>query len=270
MDKDAAGWTFGICLFLAAALALGSGRAMSEGRKKPAAGATRSFLFVARIGSMVGGSTARSCTIYLNDAGLIQRADEETGGILHGLAEGAGDMSSFLREATEETSPPPAAPPANPPPIEHYAARIAITSLSPSGKYRADSYEVPATPPKIAALTRRVETDVRAHSLRAAPAGLYGRARRQLNFDPEIEKLHATFPADQLGSLPLLSSLVTQEMSLVRLGPSGEPGLLTKDLQIVPGRAVRVKVGDLVYVIQAYDFRGPEGRGGDLKRKECE
>lgn len=255
-----------IGLFVTAALVLSSRMAISLNDSQPAAGAGRSFLAVARVGSMAGGSTARSCTIYLNDAGRMQMADEETDGALHGLAEGSGETGPLLREMVLEGPAPPVSTPAQPlpPPTELYAARLAVTSLSARGHYRADSYESSTAPPKVVDLIRRIESDVRAHHLPAVPAGLYGRARRQLNFDPEIEKLHATFSPGQLGSLPMLSSLILQEMSLVRLGPPGEPGLLAKDLRIVPGRAVRVKIGDLVYVIQAYELRGQEGRKGEL------
>lgn len=236
-----------------------SGVAPSPEGSKPVPPTGRSFLAVAQVGSMVGGSAARACTIYLNDAGLVQMADEEAGGILHSLAEGTGDTAGFLREMSQETLAHQTAAPGNLQISEHWAARFAVTSLSPDGQYRAESYESSAVPPNIAELIRRLESKVRADHLPAAPAGLYGRARRQLNFDPEIEKLHATFAADQLSALPLLASLVTKEMSLVRLGASGNSAFLAKDLKIVPGRAARVKIGDLVYVIEAYELREPEG-----------
>jgi len=204
---------------------------------------------------MVGGATARSCTVYLNDAGLGQSADEETDGTLHSLAEGSGATSPLLSELSRQaTAREP--PPEGPLPLrEFYAARLVMTSLAEGGQYRVDSYESPAIPSGIADRALRIETSVRSFPLKAALPGLYGRARRQLNFEPGIDKLHATFTDDQLRALPVLSGLITKEMSLVRLGSSGEPGLLTKELTVTPRRAVRVKVGDLVYVIQAYELR---------------
>jgi hypothetical protein len=233
---------------------------MPEGRPEPAAGGGRSFLSIARIGSMVGGSTARSCTWYLDDAGLMQWADEETSGTLHALAEGHGDTRSLLRQMAQES--PELAPqaPSPAPPAEYYPAKIALTSLSPNGHYRAESYVATAVPQGVMDWVRAVESEVRARHFPVAPTGLYGRARRQINFDPDIEQLHATLTVAQLNSLPLLSALITREMSLVHLGSPGEPGLLAKDLQVLPGRSVRVKVGELVYLIQAYDFRGLQGR----------
>jgi hypothetical protein len=227
---------------------------------KPGAGTAQSFLFVARIGSMVGGGSARSCAFYLGKSGLLQMDDEETDGTLHALSEGQGGAGSLLEEGAK-AQPAPAGSPAakaRPPLSEYYGAKIAVTSLSAGGRYRADSYEAAAAPAQITDLVQRVEAEVHARHLPAAPAGLYARARRVVHFVPEIEPLHATVSPGQLGSLPKLAELITKEMSLVRLGLPGEPGALAKDLSIRPGRAVRVKVGDLVYLLQAYDYRGPQ------------
>lgn len=209
---------------------------------------------------MVGGGSARSCAFYLGKSGLLQMDDEETDGTLHALSEGQGGAGSLLEEGAK-AQPAPAGSPAakaRPPLSEYYGAKIAVTSLSAGGRYRADSYEAAAAPAQITDLVQRVEAEVHARHLPAAPAGLYARARRVVHFVPEIEPLHATVSPGQLGSLPKLAELITKEMSLVRLGLPGEPGALAKDLSIRPGRAVRVKVGDLVYLLQAYDYRGPQ------------
>lgn len=208
---------------------------------------------------MVGGSAARACTIYLNDAGFVQIADEEAGGTLHRLVEGTGETAAFLREMSREALPHKDVSPGRQELSEHWAARLVVTSLSAGGQYRAESYESPAIPPNLAGLIQRIEEKVRAGHFPPAPAGLYGRARRQLNFDPEIEKLHGTFTTDQLSASPVLASLITREMSLVRLGASGSPAFLAKHLKIAPGRAVRVKAGEAVYVIEAYELHAQEG-----------
>jgi hypothetical protein len=234
---------------------------MSEPHREPVKAG--SFVFVAEIGGMVGGSAARSCTVYLADSGLLQKSDEEADGTLHSLRSGQGDAQILLRELPLAVPAPGPSPEKGPPrPLpEYYSPKLAITWLAARGGYRSASFEAAAAPSRIAAFARRARSAIQAGDLPAASPGLYARARRQLNFDPEIESLRATISTRQLGSLPLLSGLIAREMALVRLGPPGVPASLTKDLQISPGRALRIKVGNLVYLVQAYEFRGPEGAG---------
>ena len=243
----------------AACLAQGKEHAMPKPRGELAQAG--SFVFVAEIGGMVGGSAARSCTAYLADSGLLQEADEETDGTLHDLRSGQGNARTLLRKLPLVVPGHPAGKNQRQPLPEYYSPKLAITWLTARGGYRFVSFEAAAAPPEIADFARRAKSAVRAGDLRSAPPGLYARARRQLNFDPEIESLRATVSTRQLGSLPLLSELIAREMALIRLGPPGAPASLAKDLRISPGRALRIKVGNLVYIVQAYEFRGPDEAG---------
>jgi len=207
---------------------------------------------------MVGGSSARSCTAYVADSGLLQASDEETDGTLHDLRSGRGDARALLRELPLQLPSRPAGQRPPPPVPEYYSPKLAITWLAGSGGYRSAVFETSDVPRKIADFAGRVKSAVRKGDLPRASPGLYARARRQLDFDPEIESPHATLSSREVSSLPLLSDLIAREMSLVRLGPPGLPAALTKDLQISPGRAFRIRVGNLVYLIQAYELKGSE------------
>ena len=224
--------------------------------------ANRSFIAISRIGSMTGGSSARSCVYYLDGSGFMQWTEEETDGALHGLRTGQGSTRPLLQAFP---LPAPAGTPQKdrslPQTTEHYSPKLAITSLSARGGYRSDFFEAAAVPRKIHVFVERVEAAIQDRPLTDSEPGLYARARRQLDFDPDIETLKAALTLRQLESIPPLSDLIAREMALIRIGPPGQPASLAKDLALSPGRALRVKVGALVYILQAYEFLGPEGTG---------
>ena len=242
----------GLLIGAAVALAPEGGTAMFKPGEP-----VRSFISVAEIGPLVAGSTARSCVYSLDDTGFLQVADEETNGVLHALRSGQGDTRSLLRGIPEKASP--ERLPLQPP-TEYYPARIVLTAVAGKGEYRSDSFEAGSAPPEIGNFVRRVKSEVSSAPLQDAVPGLYGRARRQPDFDPEIESLLATFSNRQMASLPQLSALIAKEMSWVRLGSAGQPAALAQGISIDSGRALRIKVGEIVYLIQAYEFRIPEGK----------
>ena len=217
----------------------------------------KSFLFVATISAMVAGSTARSCTFYAADNGVVQTADERADGVLHALAEGDLAQVDWIAAETRQLLALRDDRPEHAGQLsEHYAAKLNLVALASPSRYRALSFDLALAPPQLKALTTRIESDLRSRPLTAAPVGLFARARRQLDFDPEVETLHATLSVEQLDSLRSLSELIAKETFLVRLGPLGKPGMLTANLRVQPGRATRVRAAGLVYLIQAYELRG--------------
>jgi hypothetical protein len=224
------------------------------------------FLFLTKVGALVAGGTVRSCSYYLGGSGVAQVADEETDGTLHGLREGKAGTDRLLRRLSRDllaARPRREGKPSEPMVTEYYGPRLTAIWLSPAHGYLAEGFDAPAVPPGLANLVHRVETDLRAADLPSSPAGLYARARRLPDFDPSIESLHATVSPSDLGMHPLLAELVAREMALVRLGPSGKPAVLTGAVQAAPGRAVRIQVGDLTYLVQAYDLAGSPAKAGE-------
>lgn len=232
----------------------------------PASAPETRFLFLSKAGALVAGGTARSCSYYLGGSGLAQAAEEETDGTLRDLREGKIGADPFFRGLSRSLlSAHPERPgePTRPVVQEYYGPRWTAIWLSSDGGYVAEGFDAPAVPPGVADLAHRVKTDFRKAGLSASPAGLYARARRLPDFDPGIESLHATVSASDLGAHPQLAGIVAREMALVRLGPPGMPVTLTGAVQAVPGRAVRIRVGGLTYLIQTYNFAGPSGEAGN-------
>lgn len=232
----------------------------------PASAPETRFLFLMKAGALVAGGTARSCSYYLGGSGLAQVADEETDGTLHGLREGKIGTDHLLRRLSRDllaARPRPQGEPPGPRVTEYYGPRLTAVWLTPAHGYVAEGFDAPAAPPALADLVRRVETDLRKADLPPSPTGLYARARRLPDFDPGIESLHATVSPSGLGTHPLLAELVAREMALVRLGPPGKPAVLTGAVQAAPGRAVRIRVGDLTYLVQAYNLASPSAKAGE-------
>lgn len=218
------------------------------------------FAYVSKIGGMVGGFSATSNSQYINSSGLVQVSKEETNGILHMLRFGHIDTSAFFNDLAKKYKPllPKKKPPMHDKALElseYYAPQTLVCYLvSAKDNVACHYYGKDEITDAIRDFMNKMEKIIDKSELSMAKAGLYVRAQRI----PKTE-LSFTTPDIKLQDLTdnqILSSILENEMALVRIDEETAKAELADKITLLPDKPIYIQIGDRLYLLITYRYKG--------------
>lgn len=221
---------------------------------------TLPFVYVSKIGGMVGGFTATSNSQYISSSGLVQASKEETNGILHMLRFGHIDTSAFFNDLEKNyksllPKKKPSLHQKTPELSEYYAPQTLVCYLvSAQDNVACHYYGKDEIADAIRDFMNKIEKIIDKTELSMAKAGLYVRAQRI----PKTE-LSFTTPDIKLQDLTdnqILSSILENEMALVRIDEETAKAELANKITLLPDKPIYIQISDRLYLLITYRYKG--------------
>lgn len=217
------------------------------------------FVYLSHVSGAVGGYDATAKSQYISDSGLIQISQEKTSGVLQSLQIGNLEGQAHLRKslpysavfhAKQEAKEKEGALELS----EYTPPHLLVSLFFPQEGYLIESYLEENLPSRIRELITSVHAFVDRVAVQTAEPGLYVRAQRLPQCDPQITKMDAVLNISSRQVDEKLRRIVSQEMALIKVGREDDRIVLGGAFVIVPKGAVHVQINNRCYRMTAYVY----------------
>lgn len=217
------------------------------------------FVFISKIGGMVGGFSAISNSQYIGSTGLIQVSREETNGVLHLLKQGHANTRAIFEYLNENSD------------ILQYKSKTEI----PKQDYDLTEYYPPKTllcyfshehnnicchyfneneiTDAVRDFLNEAQKLVDQQELSLAEAGMYVRAQfipdaKRSFVKPDIKFKNIYVATKQI------HTILENQMSLIRVGDMSATYELSEKLSFLPNKPLYIQIGKDVYLFITYRY----------------
>ena len=218
------------------------------------------FVFVSKIGAMVGGSSAVSSSQYISDSGFVQVSKEETNGVLHSLMSGSTDSSVFFENVAKafETCPQMKGPHSaqeNGTVTEYYSPTTYISYTFFRGNNEVCEYngEV-SNSDLVKKFINQVSDFVAETKLSPAAPGLYVRTNRNPAANLNLIAFDLELKRSDLPSFGKLKQMLANKMAMIRVREKKSRAKIANNLVIQAGNPVHLKIGKEAYLLFPYRY----------------